>query len=108
MIAQSIVMSCLQVGVAVVACRLFGPLDRAWAGEADEVPDRAGFVVGAGGSGSAEGLLADGGAGRLVVDVEVAGGVFEGGVGFGDGLLVGGEDGAGEAVDGGFVGEPEG
>src|SRR6266540_662950 len=90
MIAQSIVMSCLQVGVAVVARRMLGPLDRAWAGEADEVPDRAGFVVGAGGSGSAEGLLADGGAG------------------FGDGLLVGGEDGAGEAVDGGFVGEPEG
>src|SRR6266567_5199344 len=68
---------------------------------------RAGFVVGAGGAGSAEGLLADDGAGRLVVDVEVAGGVLERRVGFGDGPLVGGEDRAGEAVDGGLVGEPQ-
>src|SRR6266496_2068060 len=73
MIAQSIVMSCLQVGV--VARRMLSPLDRAWAGEADEVPYRAGLVVGAGRAGSAEGLLADDGAARLVVDVEVAGGV---------------------------------
>ena len=51
-----------------------GLLDRARADPAQQVVDRAGLVVGARGPPAAEGLLADDRAGRLVVDVEVAGG----------------------------------
>ena len=45
---------------------------------ADHVEGGAGLVVGAGGPGPAEGLLSHDGAGALVVDVEVAGGVAQG------------------------------
>ena len=51
--------------------------DAARADPAQQVEDRAGLVVGAGGAGAAEGLLADDGAGGLVIDVEIAGGVAQ-------------------------------
>src|SRR5438874_11251212 len=59
-------------GVAVVGRRYERLLDRARAHPADQVPHRAGLVVRTGGARAAEGLLAYDGAGRLVVDVEVA------------------------------------
>src|SRR5688500_15319092 len=73
-------------------------LDRPRADPADEVPHRAGLVVRARRARAAEGLLADDGARRLVVDVEVPGGVPELRVRFLDGEAVVGEDGAGQAV----------
>src|SRR5262245_61826716 len=73
-------------------------LDRAGGDPADQVPEAAGLVVGAGGAGAAEGLLADDGAGGLVVDVEVAGGVAEAGLGGVDGGAVAREHSAGQGV----------
>ena len=61
------------VRVAVVLRRHEGLLDRARRGPAQQVDRGAGLVVGAGRAAAAEGLLPDDGAGRLVVDVEVAG-----------------------------------
>src|SRR5205085_10829203 len=58
----------------------------------------AGLVVGAGGAAAAEGLLADDGAGGLVVDVEVAGREAELFAGGGRRGAVLGDDAAGEAV----------
>src|SRR6202012_2427685 len=60
------------VGVAVVGGRGEQLLDGAGADPADQVEERARLVVGAAGPGAAERLLADDGAGGLVVDVEVA------------------------------------
>src|SRR5712691_13272394 len=60
-------------GVAVVRGRHEGFLDRARADPPDQVPHRARLVVRAGRTRAAERLLADNRAGRLVVDVEVAG-----------------------------------
>ena len=65
---------------------------------ADQVPDRAGLVVRARGAGAAERLLPDDGAGRLVVDVEVAGGVAEAVRRLLDGRAILGEDRAGQPV----------
>ena len=65
------------VRVAVVRRRDQRLLDGAGRGPAHQVLRGAGLVVGAGGAAAAEGLLADDGAGRLVVDVEVAGRVAE-------------------------------
>ena len=62
------------VGVAVVGRGDEGLLDRAGRGPAHQVGRGAGLVVGAGRPRPAERLLADDRAGRLVVDVEVAGG----------------------------------
>src|SRR3954470_12700466 len=59
-------------GIAVVGRRVEGLLDRARAHPADQVPQRAGLVVRPRGARAAERLLADDGAGRLVVDVEIA------------------------------------
>ena len=61
------------VGVAVVRRRHERLLDRARRGPAQQVDRGAGLVVGAAGPAAAERLLADDRAGRLVVDVEVAG-----------------------------------
>src|SRR5580704_3111757 len=61
-----------QVRVPVVGGGYEEFLDRAGGDPADQVEHRAGLVVGAAGPGAAEGLLADDGAGGLVVDVEVA------------------------------------
>src|SRR5919204_6094648 len=63
--------------IAVVRRRDEGLLDRARADPADQVPHRAGLVVRAGRARPAERLLADDCPRRLVVDVEVAGGVAE-------------------------------
>src|SRR5581483_8031811 len=63
--------------IAVVARRHERLLDRARTHPADEVPERAGLVVRAGGARAAERLLPHDGAGRLVVDIEVAGRVPE-------------------------------
>ena len=57
---------------------------------------------------AAERLLADDGAGGLVVDVEVAGGVAQGGGHLDDGGAVVGPDGAGEGVGAGGVAQLEG
>ena len=62
------------VGVAVVGGRDERLLDGAGRRPAQQVERRAGLVVGAGRPGAAERLLPDDGTGRLVVDVEVAGG----------------------------------
>ena len=61
------------VRVRVVGRRHERLLDRARRHPADQVVPRAGLVVGAAGPGAAERLLPDHRAGRLVVDVEVAG-----------------------------------
>ena len=61
------------VRVAVVLRRDERLLDRARRGPAQQVDRGAGLVVGARGPAAAERLLADDRAGRLVVDVEVAG-----------------------------------
>src|SRR6185437_1454569 len=84
--------------VAVVARRYERLLDRARADPADQVPHRAGLVVRARGARAAERLLAHHGPGRLVVDVEVAGGVAEPLPRGLDCTQVAREDGAGEAV----------
>src|ERR1035437_576281 len=70
---------------------------------AQQVDRRPGLVVGATGAAAAEGLLADHGAGRLVVDVEVARRVAQHVCCGVDGGAVGGEDGAGEPVRRGGV-----
>src|SRR4029077_2299093 len=59
--------------IAIVARRDERLLDRPRRDPADQVPHRAGLVVRPGGACASEGLLADDGARRLVVDVEVAG-----------------------------------
>src|SRR5512136_2317720 len=68
-----------------------------------EVGHGPGLVVRAAGAGAAEGLLADHGAGGLVVHVEVAGRVLEHLRHVGDGAAVLGEDRAGERVGRGLV-----
>src|SRR5207249_4576902 len=93
--------------VAVVARRHERLLDRAWADPADQVPHRAGLVVRARGARAAERLLADDRAGRLVVDVEVAGRVLELLVRILDRRSVAREDGAGQAVGRGPIDELE-
>ena len=67
-------------------------LDDARRHPADQVVPRAGLVVGAAGPRAAEGLLPDHGTGRLVVDVEVAGGEAQRLGGPVDDAPVGGED----------------
>src|SRR5229473_8061524 len=62
-------------GIPVVGRRHVGLLDHARARPADQVEERAGLVVGARCPRAAERLLPDHRAGRLVVDVEVAGGI---------------------------------
>src|SRR5512133_1019955 len=63
--------------IAVVLRRDERLLDRPRADPADQVPHRAGLVVRARRASPAERLLSDDGAGRLVVDVEVAGRVAQ-------------------------------
>ena len=75
---------------------------------ADHVEHGAGLVVGAGGTGAAEGLLAHHSAGALVVDVEVALRMEQGLLHHHDGFAVLGEDGAGQGVGRGFVADLQG
>src|SRR5690606_3585003 len=91
------------VGVAVVGGRDEGLLDRPGGRPAEQVEFGAGLVVGAGGAGAAEGVLAGDGAGGFVVEVEVAGGVAEGVGGAGRGGAVVGDDRAGEGVGRGVL-----
>ena len=86
------------VRVAVVRRRDERLLDRARRRPAQQVLRGAGLVVGARGAAAAERLLADDGAGRLVVDVEVAGGEAQPLGRVGDGGAVLGDDRAGERV----------
>src|SRR5581483_1573151 len=74
---------------------------------ADQVPPRAGLVIRPGSARPAERLLADDRAGRLVVHVEVAGGVLELVLGELDRGAVAGEDGAGQSIRRGAVDELE-
>ena len=69
--------STAEVGVAPIGWRIEGLLDHPRGDPAQQVEHRTGLVVGAGGAGPPEGLLADHSAGGLVVDVEVAGGVVQ-------------------------------
>src|ERR1700704_6686623 len=62
----------VHVWVAMVRGRGVRPLDRARAGPADQVEDRARLVVGARCPRTAERLESHHGTGRLVIDVEVA------------------------------------
>ena len=64
----------VHVRVLVIGGRKEGLLDRPRARPAEKVQIRPGLVVGARAAGPAEGLAANDGTGRLVVDVEVAGG----------------------------------
>src|SRR4051794_40049795 len=73
-------------------------LDRARAGETDQVPHRAGLVVRAGCASTTEGLRADDRARGLVVHIEVACRVSQRLVGLSDRRLVAGEDSAGQSV----------
>src|SRR5215471_15655317 len=95
------------VWITVVGRRHERLLDRTGGDPADEVEHRAGLVVGAARPGAAERLLADDRAGRLVVDVEVAGGVPQAVRGIGDRGAVGGQDRAGQRVRGGVGGLAE-
>ena len=61
----------------MVCGRHEGLLDSAGQYPADEVELAAGLVVGTGCAGAAERLHADYGSGGLVVDVEVAGSIFQ-------------------------------
>src|SRR5687768_14927161 len=63
------------VGITMIGWRHEGFLDRPRAGPADQVPHRAGLVVGARGPRTAKRLLADYRAGRFVIQVEVSSGV---------------------------------
>ncbi len=67
----------LHVGVAVVSGGHEGLLDDTRDDPADEVELTTGLVVGTAGTSTAEGLHTHNGAGRLVVDVEVAGSIAE-------------------------------
>ncbi|KAI3479488.1 hypothetical protein L1887_58446 [Cichorium endivia] len=82
-----------------------GLLDGARRDKAVEDGDGAGLVVGARGAGTAEGLLADDGAGALVVVVHHARGVAQQVACADERVAVGREDGAGEGVLGGGVDE---
>src|SRR5256884_9392313 len=87
--------------IAVLGRRSVRLLDHARADPTDQVEERPGLVVGAGSAGSAEWLQTDHGAGRLVVDVEVAGRVDQLLRCLPDGLPVACEDGAGQSVGAG-------
>src|SRR5262249_11488692 len=84
--------------VAVVARGNERLIDGTRAVPADQVPHRAGLVVRPGGARAAERLLADDGARRLVVDVEVAGRVAERLLGLDHRVAVVREDCAGQPV----------
>src|SRR6266496_6439352 len=62
------------VRVAMIGRRHKGLLDRSRRGPAEQVPHRAGLVIRSRRAAAAERLLSDDSAGRLVIDVEVAGG----------------------------------
>src|SRR3989442_16022592 len=80
--------------IAVLGRRRVRLLDHARADPTDQIEERPGLVVRAGSAGSAERLQTDHGAGRLVVDVEVAGRVDELLRRLSDGLPISREDGA--------------
>src|SRR5437899_61140 len=89
--------------IAVVGGRHERLLDRARAYPTDEVPQRAWLVVCAASPCAAERLLADDRAGRLVVDVEVAGGVAQLFVGEIDCFALARKDRSGQSVRCAFV-----
>src|SRR5215204_2403363 len=93
--------------VAVVARGEEGLLHRPGADPADQIPHRPRLVVRPRRARAAERLLPDDCARRLVVDVEVAGGVAEPVGGLVDRGAVLAEDGAGQAVGRGAVDEVE-
>jgi len=95
-------------GIAVVGGRNEGFLDGAGAEPAIEVQDGTRLIVGAARAGSAEGLLADNGAGRLVVDVEVACAVSKLVRGQFHRVPILGDHRAGEGVGGGLVDQFQG
>src|SRR3954453_1989763 len=88
----------VHVGEMVVGRRVERLLDRPRRGPPQQVRGGAGLVVGAGRARAAEGLLADDRAGRLVVDVEVAGGEAQAVLGPGHGAPVLRDHRAGQGV----------
>src|SRR6185503_20336135 len=82
--------------ILVVPRRSERLLDGARAGPPHEIQLRAGLVVRARSAGAAEWLLPDDRAGRLVVDVEVAGGVAQRGRRLADGGAIAREHRAGQ------------
>src|SRR5918996_3502864 len=94
--------------VAVVGRREERLLHRPQETPARGVPHRPRLVVRPARAGTAEGLLPDDGARRLVVHVEVAGGVPEGVVRLLDRQALGGEDCAGETIGRGLVDQAQG
>src|SRR5471032_2646534 len=93
--------------VAVVRRRDERLLDRARRRPADQVPHRARLVVRTRGASAAERLLADDGASRLVVDVEVPGRMTEVVTRLLNGSPILRPDGAGEAVGSSVVDDIE-
>src|SRR6266566_8891295 len=89
--------------IAVVGGRQERLLDRSRAYPTDEVPQRACLVVRAGSACAAERLLADDRAGRLVIDVEVAGRIAKLFVGEIDCVTLACEDRSSQSVWGAFV-----
>src|SRR5437868_10791452 len=97
----------IHVRVAVADRRRVRLLDNTRAGPADQVEEGPRLVVGAGGAGATERLQPDDRAGRLVVDVEVAGRVDELLGRFANRLPVGSENRAGQAVGAGPIAQVE-
>src|SRR5437660_8215766 len=93
--------------IAVIGGRRVRLLDHPRTHPPDQVEERARLVVGARRTSASERLHPDDRAGRLVVDVEVAGGVDEPFRGFPDRLPVAGEDRAGQPVRACAVAEVE-
>ena len=91
------------VGVAVVCGRHQSLLHGTRQHPADEVELAAGLVVGTGCAGSAERLHADNGSGGFVVDVEVAGSIFQPAGNLLESQTVAAPDGTGQAVRRGGV-----
>src|SRR5438874_12174194 len=81
--------------------------DRPGAGPADQVEHAARLVIGAAGTPAAERLLTDDGSRRLVVLVEVAGGVAQRRIGLGHRRAVLREDGASKRIGRGAVHDGE-
>ena len=82
----------------MISRRHKGLLDRSRRGPAEQVPNRAGLVIRSRRAAAAKRLLSDDGAGRLVIDIEVAGGETQRAHCLVDGEAIGREDGPGQGI----------
>jgi len=99
---ETVLLLC-HIGVAEVPCGQEGLLNGARGNPSFEIEPASGLVVRTGGPCAAEGLLADDGAGGLVVDVEVSGCVAQDVHRLYNGAAVEGENRAGQGVWRGLV-----